>query len=291
MWIRQSGSRPLWRTLLVLGRTSNLPTVWSNCLAGWLLAGGGSWGRFAWLCLGATLLYVSGMFLNDAFDATFDRQHRRERPIPSGAISEGAVWIWGLSLMGAGLLCLLWLGNTVAVLAMLLALCIVLYDAVHKMLTLAPVLMAGCRFLLYVLAGAAAAGALDGWTVWGGLALGLYVVGLSFIARKESTRGPLHFWPALLLAAPVLLALLMNAGPLRSAALFLSVLLAIWVLRCLQFTFFNAERNVGRTVSGLLGGIVLVDLLIVLPPLFPFGLIFLALFGAALLAQRFIPAT
>ena len=31
------------RTLLVLGRVSNLPTVWSNCFAGWLLAGGGLW--------------------------------------------------------------------------------------------------------------------------------------------------------------------------------------------------------------------------------------------------------
>ena len=29
------------RTLLVLGRASNLPTVWSNCFAGWLLGGGG----------------------------------------------------------------------------------------------------------------------------------------------------------------------------------------------------------------------------------------------------------
>ena len=32
---------PSIRTLLVLGRVSNLPTVWSNCLAGWLIAQGG----------------------------------------------------------------------------------------------------------------------------------------------------------------------------------------------------------------------------------------------------------
>ena len=25
------------RTLLILGRVSNLPTVWSNCLAGWIM--------------------------------------------------------------------------------------------------------------------------------------------------------------------------------------------------------------------------------------------------------------
>ena len=66
----------VWRALLVLGRVSNLPTVWSNCLAGWLLGGGGEWGGFCWLCLGATALYVGGMYLNDAFDAEFDRVFR-----------------------------------------------------------------------------------------------------------------------------------------------------------------------------------------------------------------------
>ena len=83
------------RALLVLGRVSNLPTVWSNCLAGWLLGGGGEWNRFAELCGGATLLYVGGMYLNDAFDAEFDAEYRRERPIPSGVISRGSVWRLG----------------------------------------------------------------------------------------------------------------------------------------------------------------------------------------------------
>ena len=67
------------RTLLVLGRSSNLPTVWSNCLAGWLLSGGGELKTFLWLCAGATCLYTGGMYLNDAIDANFDLQFRRER--------------------------------------------------------------------------------------------------------------------------------------------------------------------------------------------------------------------
>ena len=46
------------RVLLVVGRVSNLPTVWSNSLAAWLLGGGGAWGRFGLLCAGATLLYT-----------------------------------------------------------------------------------------------------------------------------------------------------------------------------------------------------------------------------------------
>ena len=72
------------RTLLILGRVSNLPTVWSNCLAGWWLAGAGSAGKLPLLLLGISAQYIGGMYLNDAFDADFDRQRRAARPIPSG---------------------------------------------------------------------------------------------------------------------------------------------------------------------------------------------------------------
>src|SRR6266478_6104245 len=115
------------RALLVLGRASNLPTVWSNCLAGWTLGGGGESGRLALLAAGATFLYVGGMYLNDAFDAQFDLQHRPERPIPSGAISAAAVWKWGLSWLLVGLISLSGLGKLTTVLAVLLATSILIY--------------------------------------------------------------------------------------------------------------------------------------------------------------------
>src|SRR5687768_18320093 len=89
---RRARTRDYLRTLLVLGRASNLPTVWSNCLAGWILGGEGQWSGLMLLMLGGTFLYLGGMYLNDAFDSEFDRQHRPERPIPSGAISLGEVW-------------------------------------------------------------------------------------------------------------------------------------------------------------------------------------------------------
>ena len=53
---------------LRLGRVSNLPTVWTNVLAGATLAGARpAVGRFAVLCGIVSLFYVAGMFLNDAF--------------------------------------------------------------------------------------------------------------------------------------------------------------------------------------------------------------------------------
>ena len=69
------------KAFLILGRISNLPTVWSNCLAAYILSEGGvsetvEIEKFILLNLGATFLYLGGMFLNDAFDANFDRKHR-----------------------------------------------------------------------------------------------------------------------------------------------------------------------------------------------------------------------
>ena len=58
---------------MILGRVSNLPTVWSNCLAGWWLGGDHHSDRLPFVLIGATFLYIAGMFLNDAFDVNFDR--------------------------------------------------------------------------------------------------------------------------------------------------------------------------------------------------------------------------
>jgi hypothetical protein len=52
-----------------------------------------------------------------------------------------------------------------------------------------------------------------------------------------------------------------------------------------------ANRQIGRAVSGLLAGIVFVDWLAVADAPRNFGLVFLALFGLAVLFQRFVPAT
>src|SRR5690242_6624569 len=159
------------RALLVLGRVSNLPTVWSNCLAAWLLAGGGPWPRFGLLCLGATLLYTGGMFLNDAVDEGFDRRYRPERPIPSGQISVSTVWILSVLWLVPGWAVFFVLGRTAVQLALALLVAIVLYDFVHKRTTFSPFLMAACRFLLYLPAAVSARGVLSSALMWRALAL------------------------------------------------------------------------------------------------------------------------
>jgi len=279
------------RTLLVLGRISNLPSVWTNCLAGWLLAGGGDWARFAWLCAGATLVYVGGMFLNDACDAAFDTQHRRERPIPAGAISRQAVWGWSALLLVAGTGMLGWLGREPAILALQLLACVVLYDVFHKQLDWSPVLMAACRLFLVLTAAASGAQGVDGLAIWSAAVLACYIIGLSYLARRESAPGLIRYWPLGLLAAPLVLAFIVNDGFFREKAMVASAMVALWVLRCLRPTFWQSPPNIGKTVSGLLAGICLVDLLAVADQPPQVGVCFFACFGLALLCQRFVPAT
>jgi len=279
------------RTLLVLGRVSNLPTVWSNCLAGWLLGGGGSVTALLLICGGATCLYIGGMYLNDAFDVEFDRLNRKERPIPSGAIASGDVWGYGISWLLLGMVLVYFFNTTTLGLAVALLLSILLYDAIHKAVAFSPVIMAACRFFLFLMAASAGSDGVTGIAVWVALALALYIVGLSFVARSESNRGPIRIWPCLCLAAPLYMAWIINAGDYKKQSLLFTVVLLLWIVWCLSHTFFSASRNIPRTVSGLLAGIVLTDLLATVGAPFGWQLVFVLLFGSALLFQRYIPAT
>lgn len=280
------------RTLLVLGRVSNLPTIWSNCVAGWWLSGGGNYWKLPLLLFGASAAYTGGMFLNDVFDAEFDRQRRASRPIPAGAISQETASTCGWALLTLGMVCLVVLGKAAAVSAVLLTVCIVIYNATHKMFTASPWLMGACRFWVYVIAGTTGQSGLNGWPIWCGVALAFYIAGLSYLARRESFRGTVPNWPLLFVAAPIALAMLMNVGSARIPALWISLVLVLWVARSARNIFFGGEVVVSRIVSGMLAGIVFVDWLAV-SPLCPTGLsvVFLLLFGTTLLFQRFVPAT
>jgi 4-hydroxybenzoate polyprenyltransferase len=279
------------RALLLLGRVSNLPTVWSNCLAGWLLGGLGESYRFNLLCLGATCLYLGGVFLNDAFDVGFDRRHRRRRPIPAGMIDEGLVWRIGGLLLVIGVLVLCLLGGKTAVLTLWLAAAIVLYNWLHKRGPFSPLLMALCRFLLYLVAASVGMWGVMGLAVWCALALACYVVGLSYIARKQSLPGPLRWWPLVVLGAPVLLAWVANAGEYQQHAKWLMFIFGMWTVAALNHTFGQTPRNAGRSVSWLLAGMVWVDLLAVAGMAPMFVVSFVILFCLTLALQRVAPAT
>ena len=289
------------KALLLLGRVSNLPTVWSNCLAAWLLAGAAlvesaDVQGFAWLIAGATLLFLAGMFLNDAFDVQFDREHRPERPIPSGAISGKAVWVLGIGQLLLGLGCLVWVNTLATLCALGLAGSILVYDWLHKRTTWSPLLMGLCRLFLYLLAGATATGSFGLTVVLSAVALWAYIFGLSNIARHEATGGRVNSWPCWLLGLPLALAFALpyyhgDADVVWRGVMVAAGLYALWTVRSLLFTFKSMMPQHGRTVSGLLAGIVLFDFLLVANQGMQMGIVFFGLFGLALLFQRYIPAT
>jgi 4-hydroxybenzoate polyprenyltransferase len=185
------------RAALELGRVSNLPTVWTNVLAGCALAG--AWpgtGRLAALAAAFSLFYVAGMYLNDAFDRHWDASHRPERPIPSGRAGATPVFMVGFLLLAAGLAAVVAVArrgsasiSATLVAALALAALIVIYDAWHKGNPLAPILMGLCRAGVYVTAGLAAGGRLRAALVAGAGLGAAWVAALSLVARREA-RAP-----------------------------------------------------------------------------------------------------
>ena len=181
------------RTALRLGRVSNLPTVWTNVIAGAALATLEiSWTVVVPVALAASLLYVAGMFLNDAFDARWDAEHRPERPIPAGEVSARLVFQAGFGMMAAALVLLAVTAGTSALVAgVILAALIVLYDARHKNNPVAPAIMGLCRVAVYFVAASAAGHPFAPPVVAGALFLFCYLVLISTIARRETTDSKL----------------------------------------------------------------------------------------------------
>jgi 4-hydroxybenzoate polyprenyltransferase len=276
--------------LLVLGRVSNLPTVWSDCLAAWLLAGAGSIGGLLVVCVAATLSYTGGMFLNDAVDVDFDRQYRVERPIPAGKINRLTVWLLAAAGLLLGWLLMVALGKSAAVYGFGLLTTIVVYDLVHKRMQWAVLVMAACRFLLYLVAAAAGSGGVNLAVATRAVALASYITGLSCLARGESTRSLTRTWPIGLLFVPLLVSLI-AAGPRGTATWLPAPASLLWLLWCLRRGLFSDQRDFRPGIAGLLAGIVLVDWLAAGGQGVGLGPVFCSLFVLALILQRVAPAT
>jgi 4-hydroxybenzoate polyprenyltransferase len=247
-------------TLLRLGRVSNLPTVWTNVLAGTVLAGSEwrSW-RLGFILLAMSLFYIGGMYLNDYFDRTIDARERPERPIPSGAISARAVGAIGLGLLAGGFIPIVAAGTlTAIVLTALLAGTIVAYDFHHKGNPLAPVVMGVCRALIYAATAAALTGGIPIFVIVAAAAIAAYVAGLTYAAHQESLDKVGNLWPLALLVTPMVVgAGAFSRGP---EAIAIQLLLAGWTGAAF---FLLAKRpatgSVSRAVGWLIAGISLCD--------------------------------
>ncbi len=294
---------------LRLGRVSNVPTVWTNTLAAVALSGETfvSWPLVVSMAV-MSIFYVSGMVLNDAFDARYDAVHRPQRPIPSNVVSRRAALIVGFSGLGAGVGSMTWLAWSLGHAALrttgwacLLGAAIVGYDAYHKDNPLSPVVMGACRALVYCVVASAVSGELPAPVLVVALLQWCYVVGLTYAAKQEDLVRPRSMWPVLfVVAAPLWVgASLSPWGPpmplgtsedpalvrLLVAAMVCSL---VWGLMPLRRT----QRRVGVAVGRLIAGIAVLDAMAIATTGWTVGVAFaVGCAFATRLAQRYVPGT
>ncbi len=284
---------------LRLGRVSNLPTVWTNVLAGLTLAGAGaSAAQITTLMTSMTFFYLGGMYLNDAFDAKIDAAERPERPIPAGQISARSVFILGFGMLVLGIAGLACAGKQLpdgtgwapAIAGLALAACITFYNWNHKNNPLGPLVMGACRMLVYVAAGLVITTALPQDLYLGAAVLLCYLIGLTFAAKQENLNQITNLWPLIFLGAPFVY--VASALEMDQTSVLIWVAFLFWVLYALSVLVFPSRINVPRAVISLLAGICLLDALLIAAS----GATNLALFALlgfplTLAFQRWIPGT
>jgi 4-hydroxybenzoate polyprenyltransferase len=279
-----------WGVALRLGRVSNLPTVWTNVLAGVVLSGADPASALVIPVLfGASLLYVGGMYLNDAFDAEIDARHRSDRPIPAGLVQRQTVFQAGFGMLALGALLFVLCGWRAGLAALVLAALIVLYNWHHKANPLSPVVMGLCRFMVYIAAGAALAGSLSDAPWLGATLLLSYLIGLTYAAKQEHLNELGSAWPLACLALPLAYGLTLLATGWLTILIWLA--LAAWVVLALRF-LLRQPRVVPRAVVALIAGISLLDALLCAGSGAPgVAILCVAGFALTLALQRVVPGT
>lgn len=287
------------RAWLELARISNLPSAWTNVTAAWVLAGGSlADGRLWLLWLASTTFYGGGMILNDAADVAFDREHRPERPIPSGRVRLTTAWAVGLLALVTGWAVAVFGAGSSAIVAAGLVGLILAYDLYHKPWSGAVVVMGGCRWFLYLTAGSVLLNA--GEDLWQGevglrgIALGAYIVGLTMVARQEASldRVPAgtQLMAKALLYAPGLLTAwdYMQGGGWEGLLVLPFFAVMTWHAGRLMR---RGGPSIGEAVGVLLAGIAIVDGLAVAAESLPLAFGFVAAMPVLRLWQRKIAAT
>lgn len=249
-----------WHLWLRLGRISNLPTVWTNALVGWVLSNGMTPASgLLPLMVALSLFYVGGMYLNDAFDAAIDAEERADRPIPLGEVSRVTVSVIGSVMLACGGLLLLTLGLPAMLCGLALIIVIVLYNWMHKRTVWAPIIMGSCRLLTYLTAALAAGGVT--WPVLlGALGLFCHVVGLTYAARQEAYDRIGAAWPLVVMAVPVMILGILLDNAITGVLLLVYVLWGGWSLKLL---FRRRSGDVPRAVVSLIAAIALFDAVLI----------------------------
>ena len=286
------------KTLFELGRISNLPTVWSNVLAGVVIAGGTIGLQSTSILIASlSLFYIGGMFLNDAFDTEFDIIERPERPIPSKKITQKMVFVIGFILLILGIF-LLYIEafttnvfnlNLILFLGMLLSTFIIIYNKYHKNNPYSPLIMGFCRISIYFIVSAFFLSYFNIHIFVASFFLLSYLIGLTYLAKQENIGYLKNQWPLLFLIAPIIYGYTLIENYFSYIALGFFVL-NIFV--ALYFTFNKKVRNIKKSVTLLISGICIYDaVLIAHHGEVNLAILSLSFFALTLFFQKYISGT
>jgi 4-hydroxybenzoate polyprenyltransferase len=168
---------------------------------------------------------------------------------------------------------------------------IVVYDLWHKNNPVGPLLMGGCRMLVYLSAALAVAGTISTSVLGASLVLLSYLIGLTYVAKQETLSEFRNFWPLAFLLAPfVYVPVVGDVRALAPGAL-LPAFLA-WITAAVLLLKARAPGNIPRAVIRLIAGISLLDaLLLASQKSAPAAAVAVGCFGATILLQRFVRGT
>ena len=232
-------------------------------------------GRVAVLMAASGCLYLGGMVFNDVFDRRDDAKTRPTRPLPSGHVTVRTAVGMGIAFFATGIVLAFLARNSAnawgyadsIVIAPVLAVAILLYNAWLKRTILGPVGMGLCRFLNVVLGLSAGATAFaPEWGLHLAGVVGLYIVGVTWFARtEEGMSKPAHLLAAtgvmlvslgLALTVPVHL----PEGSVTPFYPYLVVAFGFWILGPIVTAVRQpTPRNVQLGVKRCILGLVLLD--------------------------------
>jgi hypothetical protein len=251
---------------------------------------------FAFLLAASVCIYWTGMILNDYFDRDVDSQERPGRPIPSGRIPAGSALKLGVMLNVAGLGLAACAGQLSLQIALLLTLCVWLYDGVLKKTPVAPLLMGSCR-LFNVLLGASASPTGAMWwcpQMHVAIGLGIYVCGLTWFARQEaktSARPQLISASFVINAGLATLFGFVHTAPdnsQRETAMFVLAVISVTIVRRLLRAISQPEpARVQTAIKMMLLSLIMLDATLIL---FATGTPALAIAVALLMVPAFLLA-
>ena len=178
-----------------LTRPANIVTAIADILAGAAISGAvytliqgvdaTILNSIAWLVLSTIGLYGGGVAFNDVFDAELDRVERPERPIPSGQASVKSAGIMATVLLFIGVLAAWQVSGFSALIALVVAILAVLYDAWGKHQNIfGPINMGLCRAGNLLLGMSLIEGAVATYWYIGLIPL-LYVSAITMVSRGE----------------------------------------------------------------------------------------------------------